>query len=257
MAAREREGDSVLEAVEALKNYFAYLSRSGVLFPVPTVEMAGASETPSPRNGRGQGERVIQEQVVPPSRELAEDPSRESLEGIRTDLGECTRCKLHKGRKSIVYGVGNPKARIVFVGEGPGADEDEQGLPFVGRAGQLLTRMLKALGVKREDVYICNVVKCRPPNNRPPEPDEVSACSPFLLRQIRSIRPRVVCALGSAAMQTLLQATGSITKLRGQVFEWQGTKLIPTFHPAYLLRNPRSEFEARADIKKALDLSVR
>ncbi|MBI2059607.1 MAG: uracil-DNA glycosylase [Nitrospirae bacterium] len=186
---------------------------------------------------------------------MQEEGARETLDEVRSDLGECTRCKLHKGRKKIVFGVGNPRSKIVFVGEGPGADEDEQGFPFVGRAGQLLTRMLKALGVRREDVYICNVVKCRPPNNRAPEPDEVTACSPFLLRQIHSIRPAVVCALGSAAMQTLLKSTGSITKLRGQVFEWEGTKLIPTFHPAYLLRNPRSEWEARADLKKALDLA--
>ncbi len=241
---RNGEGGSVRETVEALKNYFGFLHRSGVLFPRPDSESAGSA--------------FIHESVAPPHSSASarqEEGPHETLEEIRSDLGECTRCKLHKGRKKIVFGVGNPNSKIVFVGEGPGADEDEQGYPFVGRAGQLLTRMLKALGVRREDVYIGNVVKCRPPNNRAPEPDEVAACSPFLLRQIHSIRPTVVCALGSAAMQTLLKSTGSITKLRGQVFEWEGAKLIPTFHPAYLLRNPRSEWEARADLKKALDLA--
>jgi DNA polymerase len=177
------------------------------------------------------------------------------VEKIRDDLGDCTRCRLHPTRKNIVFGVGNPKARIVFVGEAPGADEDAKGEPFVGRAGQLLTNMLKAFGLNRGDVYICNVLKCRPPENRDPDPVEVQTCSPFLLRQIRAIRPKVVCALGKHAAQTLLRTTDPITKLRGKPLDFEGTKLLPTFHPAYLLRNPRSQWEARTDLKKVLELA--
>lgn len=154
-----------------------------------------------------------------------------------------------------MYGVGNPAARLVFVGEAPGADEDAKGEPFVGRAGQLLTNMLKAFGVSRSDVYICNVLKCRPPENRDPEPEEVSTCSPFLLRQIQAIRPAVICTLGKHATQTLLGTAESITRIRGKVLDFHGTPLVPTFHPAYLLRNPRGQWEARADLKKVLEMA--
>ena len=158
----------------------------------------------------------------------------------RTEIGpHCTRCKLHTlGRKQVVFGVGNPDADLMFVGEAPGADEDVQGEPFVGRAGQLLTKIIEAIGLKRDDVYIANVIKCRPPGNRNPEPDEVEQCEPFLFRQIDAIKPKVIVALGKFAAQSLLQTTEPITRLRGRVFNYRGASLIPTFHPAYLLRNP-------------------
>ncbi len=174
----------------------------------------------------------------------------ETLEQIRADLGDCRRCRLASGRKTIVFGQGNPKADLVFVGEGPGADEDEQGLPFVGRAGQLLNRMLQSVGIKREDVYICNVVKCRPPGNRTPEPDEIEACSPFLFRQIQSIRPRLVCCLGAPAVRTLLGVKEGITKIRGRFYDFAGTKALATVHPAYILRNAREEHILREDFEK-------
>ena len=179
----------------------------------------------------------------------------EPLTVIRDDLGDCTRCKLHGlGRKQIVFGVGNPSAELMFVGEAPGADEDEQGIPFVGRAGQLLTKMIEAMGFKRGDVYIANVLKCRPPGNRNPEPDEVERCEPFLFRQIASIEPKVIIALGAFAARTLLNTQDPISRLRGRVYEFRGAKLIPTFHPSFLLRSPGYKREAWDDLKKALAL---
>lgn len=160
----------------------------------------------------------------------------ETLEQIRKNLGPCQRCKLGATRKNLVFGVGNPHARLVFVGEGPGADEDTQGEPFVGDAGKMLNRIITAMGLKREDVYICNVVKCRPPQNRPPENDEVSACSPFLLRQLQSVRPEVIVALGTSAAQALLQTKTPISKMRGKFHDFHGMPLMPTYHPSYLLR---------------------
>jgi uracil-DNA glycosylase len=177
----------------------------------------------------------------------------ETLEEIRADLGDCHRCRLAGGRKTIVFGQGNPKAELVFVGEGPGADEDEQGLPFVGRAGQLLNRMIQLAGMKREEVYICNIVKCRPPGNRVPEKDEIEACSPFLLRQIESIRPRLVCCLGAPAVRTLLGIKEGITKIRGNFYDFAGTKALATVHPAYILRNPREEKILREDFEKIVE----
>lgn len=171
------------------------------------------------------------------------------LTQIRTDLGDCRRCKLHAGRTQIVFGVGHPQARLMFVGEGPGADEDEQGVPFVGRAGQLLTQIIKAMGLSRDDVYIANVVKCRPPENRNPEPDEIEACSPFLNAQIRSIAPVVIVALGKFAAQTLLQTETPISRLRGQFHNLDGVEVMPTFHPSYLLRNPSAKREVWEDMK--------
>src|SRR3989454_3414916 len=165
----------------------------------------------------------------------------DTLLKVREDLGECTRCKLHGTRHTIVFGDGNPKAELVFVGEGPGADEDAQGLPFVGRAGKLLTQMIEAMGLQRKDVYICNVVKCRPPENRAPEKDEIAICSPFLLRQLDVIQPKVIVCLGAVALKALLGAERGITHLRGQWLEYRGTRLMPTYHPAYLLRNPSAK----------------
>jgi DNA polymerase len=177
----------------------------------------------------------------------------DSLERIRDDIGpNCTRCKLHKGRTKIVFGVGNPKADLVFVGEGPGRDEDAQGEPFVGRAGKLLTQMIEAMGLRRQDVYICNVVKCRPPENRLPEKDEIATCSPYLLRQLGVIRPKVICCLGSCSAQTMLQTTEGISRFRGQWFDFRGSKLIATYHPAYLLRNPAAKGEVWKDLQKVM-----
>ena len=175
----------------------------------------------------------------------------EALSAIREDIGDCTRCKLHAlGRQQIVYGVGNPNADLMFVGEAPGADEDIQGIPFVGRAGQLLTKIVEAIGLKREDVYIANVIKCRPPGNRNPEPDEVKACEGFLVRQIDSIRPKVIVALGTFAAKALLKTQDPISRLRGRVYEYRGAKLIPTFHPAFLLRSPDRKRDVWEDMKK-------
>jgi uracil-DNA glycosylase len=179
-----------------------------------------------------------------------------SLEEIRADLGDCTRCKLSKGRRNIVFGVGNPKAELVFVGEGPGWEEDAKGEPFVGAAGQLLDRMIEAIGFKRSEVYICNVVKCippvRPPNNRFPESDEIAACSPFLRAQIEAIRPKVIVALGRCAAQTLLGSEASLSRVRGTWHDFHGIKLMPTFHPAYLLRSPHEKRKAWEDLKKVI-----
>ena len=180
----------------------------------------------------------------------------ETLAGIQAEIGpDCRRCKLHTlGRKQIVFGVGNPNADLMFVGEAPGADEDQQGIPFVGRAGQLLTKIIEAIGLSRDDVYIANVIKCRPPQNRNPEPDEVDTCEPFLFRQIDAIKPKVIVALGKFGAQTLLRTEDPISRLRGRQFDFRGAKLIPTFHPAYLLRNPASKREVWEDMKLVRDL---
>jgi DNA polymerase len=173
----------------------------------------------------------------------------EALAAVRADIGDCTRCKLHTGRHQIVFGVGNPNADLMFVGEAPGADEDVQGIPFVGRAGQLLTKIIEAIDLTRDDVYIANVIKCRPPQNRNPEPDEVATCEPFLFQQIDIIKPKVIVALGKFGAQTLLRTLDPISRLRGRVFDYRGAKLIPTFHPAYLLRNPSSKRDVWEDMK--------
>jgi DNA polymerase len=174
----------------------------------------------------------------------------EALIAIRTDIGDCTRCKLHAlGRRQIVFGVGNPDADLMFVGEAPGGDEDIQGIPFVGRAGQLLTKIIEAIDLKRDDVYIANVIKCRPPENRNPEQDEVDTCEPFLFRQIDVIKPKVIVALGKFAAQALLRTLDPISRLRGRTYDYRGAKLIPTFHPAYLLRNPSAKREVWEDMK--------
>ena len=176
----------------------------------------------------------------------------DTLLKTREDLGECTRCKLHKTRQKIVFGDGSPKADLVFIGEGPGADEDAQGLPFVGRAGKLLTQMIEAMGLQRRDVYICNVVKCRPPENRQPEKDEVMACSPFLFRQLDVLKPKVIVCLGSTAAQTLLQTNRGISHFRGEWLDFRGYKMLATYHPAYLLRNPGAKGEVWKDLQKVM-----
>lgn len=175
--------------------------------------------------------------------------ANESLESISNDLGECQRCPLFKTRTHLVFGVGDPHARLVFVGEGPGYDEDRQGKPFVGAAGQLLTRIIGAMGLTREQVYICNIIKCRPPGNRNPLPEEIETCSPFLKRQLASIRPDFICSLGTFATQTLLNTKQPISRLRGQFHEFEGIQVMPTFHPAFLLRNPDRKRDVWNDMK--------
>ena len=192
---------------------------------------------------------VSQTTAIPVSGTTEACETTETLEAIQADIGDCQRCKLAPTRSTIVYGSGNPHAEIVFVGEAPGFDEDQQGLPFVGTAGQLLTRIIESIGVKRDDVYICNILKCRPPNNRNPEPDEVLACSPFLKRQIAAIQPKIVCCLGKFAAQSLLRSAAPITRLRGEFHDIDGIRMIATFHPAYLLRSPEKKREVWEDMK--------
>ncbi|MDC0708090.1 uracil-DNA glycosylase [Stigmatella sp. ncwal1] len=182
------------------------------------------------------------------------DGERPTLDQVRRELGDCRRCKLCTGRKNIVFGVGNPRADLVFVGEGPGENEDLQGVPFVGAAGELLTKMIQAMGFNRDEIYICNVVKCRPPGNRNPEADEIAACEPFLRSQLLAIQPKVIVALGKFAAQTLLRDTTPITRLRGQWREYQGVKLMPTFHPAYLLRSPAEKRKAWEDLQQVMKI---
>lgn len=209
-------------------------------------------------------EENIFEVLTPKPEQGVADPAS-ALKLIREDLGDCTRCKLHKqGRKQIVFGVGNPRAELMFVGEGPGADEDAQGEPFVGRAGQLLNNMIKAMGLRREDVYIANIVKCRPPGNRTPERDECETCSPFLMRQIAVINPKVVVALGAVAAKNLLAINAPMAELRGRFYDfmpagvrrndpaWPGAKLAVTYHPAFLLRDPRQKGEAWKDLQMVM-----
>jgi uracil-DNA glycosylase len=196
--------------------------------------------------------------VTPPIPTL--QPAQDNLLKILGDIGDCRRCRLHEARNKIVFGSGNEHSRLVFVGEGPGADEDQQGLPFVGRAGQLLTQMIEGtaakegIPIKRPDVYICNVVKCRPPENRTPQPDEMEICGQFLYRQLQAIKPKAICALGGTAAKALLGTTDGVTRLRGKWHNWNGIQLMVTFHPSYLLRpyNQNAKKEAWEDLKKVL-----
>jgi len=197
----------------------------------------------------GQGSRQLQ-----PSAAAGAPALGESLEEIRADLGECHRCSLGGQRTNLVYGVGNPQARLVFVGEAPGRDEDLKGEPFVGEAGQLLTKIIQAMGFERDQVYICNVLKCRPPGNRNPHHDEVESCSPFMLRQVKAIAPAVIVGLGTFAVQTLLQSKEPISRLRGHFHDYHGIPLMPTFHPAFLLRNPEKKREVWADMQQVMRL---
>lgn len=191
-------------------------------------------------------DRTLELEVDVPSGE------RDSLEEIRAGLGECRRCPLGDLRTRLVFGEGNPRALVMFVGEAPGADEDAQGRPFVGAAGQLLTRIIAAMGMRREETYICNILKCRPPGNRNPLPDEMAACEPFLIRQIEAVRPRVICALGSFAARTLLKSEAPISALRGRFHRYRGIPLMPTYHPAYLLRNPGAKRQTWMDVQEIM-----
>ena len=218
---------------------------------VPVVAPAPVAPAKQP-SGSPIASTIIAPGAAPSLFEASERIVGDTLPLIREDIGDCKRCKLHKTRTNIVFGTGNPKAELVFVGEGPGHDEDLKGEPFVGRAGKLLTQMIEAMSLRREDVYICNVVKCRPPENRLPERDEIATCSPFLYRQIDAIRPKVVCCLGACSAQTLLQTTQGISKFRGEWFDFRGSKLIATYHPAYLLRNPPAKSEVWKDLQKVM-----
>ena len=238
---------------DQLKEHLRFASELGV---------AGVSRDPAWRAREGQAGRAGEKaetaekkpEDAPAGVVLFKSPA-DALVAVREDIGDCTRCKLHTlGRRQIVFGVGNPQADLMFVGEAPGADEDVQGEPFVGRAGQLLTKIIEAIGLTRGDVYIANVIKCRPPQNRNPEQDEVDTCEPFLFRQIDVIQPKVIVALGTFAARALLRTLDPISRLRGRVFEYRGAKLIPTFHPAYLLRNPSSKREVWEDMKLARTL---
>jgi uracil-DNA glycosylase len=221
-------------------------------------------EEMSSRKSAAVAEETVLEVLTPKPEQKAADPAA-ALKIIREDLGDCTRCKLHQqGRKQIVFGVGSPHAELMFVGEGPGADEDAQGEPFVGRAGQLLNNMIKAMGLRREEIYIANVVKCRPPGNRTPERDECETCSPFLMRQIAVIKPKVVVALGAVSAKNLLAMNAPMSELRGRFYDfmpagarssdpnWQGAKLAVTYHPAFLLRDPRQKVEAWKDLQMVM-----
>ena len=211
--------------------------------PEQSAEAPAEAELPEGQTGQSGHRQAV----------AAAPAGGETLADIRTDLGDCMRCKLHGlGRTQIVFGTGNPSAELMFVGEAPGADEDIQGEPFVGRAGQQLTKMIEAMGFRRDEVYIANVLKCRPPNNRNPEPDEIDQCEPFLFRQIASVKPKVIVALGAFAARTLLKTQDPISRLRGRVFDYRGVKLIPTFHPSFLLRSPGYKREAWEDLKLAL-----
>jgi uracil-DNA glycosylase family 4 len=223
--------------------------------PIPVVEESSLPKS-APKLQPEKTSTPLRD-ILPPATgpslfEVVDRVKGDTLLKIREDIGDCTRCKLHKGRHKIVFGDGNPKAELVFIGEGPGADEDMQGLPFVGRAGKLLTQMIEAMGLRRKDVYICNVVKCRPPENRAPEPDEVTTCSPYLLRQIDVIQPKVIVCLGAVAAKTLLETTRGISQFRGEWLQWRGRRLMATYHPAYLLRNPNAKGEVWKDLQKVM-----
>lgn len=242
------------EIIGNLKSYLEYLKGLGIA-ELPLLDQKNASIYSSEAsNSAGR----IQEPSPSYGTPAVSQPERACLEDIKDELGNCERCKLHRTRRTIVFGEGNDKARLMLIGEGPGYDEDVQGMPFVGKAGQLLTKILQAIEINREEVYITNIIKCRPPQNRNPESDEIENCHPFLLKQIRAIRPKVICALGTFSAQTLLKTDVKITALRGKAYDFSGIQLFPTYHPAYLLRNPEKKREVWEDMKqiaKALSAS--
>jgi DNA polymerase len=241
--------DQIAEHVK----FFGELGVSGVSRDPAWIVRPSETAHPEPAREPSNVQAADEPPAIIPVK-LPRSPA-EVLAEVRTDLGECTRCKLHKaGRHTIVFGVGNPEADLMFVGEAPGRDEDLQGIPFVGRAGQKLTQIIEAIGLTRDQVYIANVIKCRPPDNRNPDPDEVEVCEPFLFRQIDAIGPKVIVALGTFAARSLLKTTDPISRLRGRVYDYRGAKLVPTFHPAFLLRNPACRREVWEDMKKVRDL---
>jgi DNA polymerase len=235
----------------AISDRIRYYNDLGIYdFYRQPVQALSADARVAPESSRA----PMNEATAPAANEaaLSSDPVI-ALRQIREDIGDCTRCRLHKqGRKQIVFGVGNPRAELMFIGEAPGADEDIQGEPFVGRAGQLLTNMIKAMGLSREDVYIANIIKCRPPNNRTPERDECQTCSPFLMRQIEVVAPKAIVALGAVAAKTLLAINAPMSELRGRWYDFRGTKLAVTYHPAFLLRDPRQKKETWKDLQMVM-----
>ena len=264
----DRDAVDLRALVGGFRVHLGLLGRSGLLGvarapgvrPPRAGAGAGAGAGTAPAAVASGAPRAEASVAAGPARAGAEPPPHApqrlppsaGLLDVRAELGDCQRCKLCTGRKNLVFGVGNPAADLVFVGEGPGADEDEQGEPFVGKAGQLLNKMIEAMGYRREDVYICNVVKCRPPGNRNPEPDEIAACEPFLKKQLAAIRPRMIVTLGKFAAQCLLRDDTPISRLRGQFRTYEGVPLMPTFHPAYLLRDPTKKKEAWEDLKAVM-----
>jgi DNA polymerase len=256
----EERGEQVRQLAGEVVRHLAWLRDAGVRevpapgsLPAPSADPVVAAETrpasgPAPRPTPPGSEAGTSSAGAPAGTGCGSP----ELAAIRADLGDCRRCTLAPGRTTLVFGVGDPHAELMFVGEGPGAEEDLRGEPFVGKAGQLLTRMIEAMGYRREQVHIANVVKCRPPGNRNPEPSEIEACEPFLRRQIEAVRPRVLVALGTFAAHTLLRTTIPITRLRGEWSQYQGVKLMPTFHPAYLLRSPQEKVKAWEDLKQVM-----
>jgi DNA polymerase len=242
-----------LKVVTALKRHLLYLREMGITILPSSLAQPSADPLSADRQGRGRGRARINEVLQQPvSQAEALHHRQMALQEIRNRIGDCHRCKLHTNRTHLVFGTGNPMADLVFVGEAPGEDEDLQGEPFVGKAGQLLNKMIQAMGLKREQVYIANIVKCRPPNNRNPEPDEIASCEPFLIEQLGVIKPSVICALGNFAAQTLLRTRVKISQLRGKFNDYQGIKVMPTFHPAYLLRNPQDKRLVWEDLQKVM-----
>jgi uracil-DNA glycosylase len=240
--------DELLALTRQLKEHVAWLERGGVVGLPKGQPPSAVSRKP-----------LAPPVPARPAAAIASAPTNATgvtgaagLQAIREELGDCQRCKLKDKRTNIVYGVGNPDAPLVFVGEAPGADEDRTGEPFVGAAGQLLTKMIEAMGLGRDDVYICNILKCRPPGNRNPEPDEIAECEPFLKRQLAAIRPRMIVALGKFAAQCLLRSDAPISRLRGAWKEYEGIPLMPTYHPAFLLRTPSAKREVWSDLQQVM-----
>ncbi len=244
--------EDVKELLEDIKTHLSHQKALGNDY-LPVEEHRNTQKpTPSAKGGSASGGNTQGDERT----ETSDSTSAEAgLELLREEMGDCTRCKLHSsGRTQIVFGVGNPSADLMFVGEGPGRDEDIQGIPFVGRAGKLLTKIIEAMGLKRDDVYIANVVKCRPPENRNPEPDEIETCQPFLFKQIEIIKPKVIVCLGTFSAQLLLDTDEKISKLRGQLHDFRGTKLLPTYHPAFLLRSPSMKRPVWEDMQKVMEV---
>lgn len=237
-------------AVASLRRYLEELKETGVV-ELPRAAVTGGEKTAPPLEASPVAESAL---LLPVAEPHAQAAAGETLDDIRSELGECVRCQLGSQRTNLVFGVGNPRARLVFIGEAPGREEDLKGEPFVGEAGQLLTKIIQAMGFARDEVYICNVLKCRPPGNRNPHHEEIEQCAPFMLRQVRAIAPEAVVALGTFAAQTLLATKEPISRLRGRFHDYHGIPLMPTFHPAFLVRNPERKREVWADMKQVMAL---
>ena len=240
------------DVMEDVRNLLKYAKSLGMTeVPAPKSQMVQSMPAGRTQKTSAQRSKTITKSGPAGKGRSKEQRSRQ-LERLCKEIGNCTRCQLCKGRNHLVFGVGNPDADLMFIGEGPGRDEDRQGIPFVGRAGQLLTRIINAMGYSRDEVYIANIVKCRPPNNRNPLPEEVATCMPFLIRQVEIIGPRAIVCLGTVAAQNLLGTDEKITRLRGHFTEWEGTPVMPTYHPAFLLRNPDMKKPVWEDMKKVM-----